>query len=141
MVLTSGGLLLPNNDPIYGEATGMLISHDSIKSSLDQSGDDGGGSRASFSAGMGGIEFNGQGWSSYDGYSVDENSHLNANTLLISRSESTTGTAVTQIAAKSAHFGGVVSVEGVLRVNPAGDLGMGQFHHGMKPNGDVDQGN
>ena len=143
MVLTSGGLLLPNNDPIYGAASGMLISHDSIKSNLQESGDDGNGSLKSFSAGHEGIEFKEQGWSWNNGTlsTAEDNSHLNSNTLLLSRSESTSGTAVTQIAAKSAHFGGVVSVEGVLRVNPAGDLGMGQFHHGMKPNGDVDPGN
>ncbi len=64
----------------------------------------------------------------------------------------------TQIAAVSAQFGGVVTVEGeanvkgaltaegdanvkgVLRVMPRGDLTMGGFHKGTRPDGTVDPG-
>jgi hypothetical protein len=70
--------------------------------------------------------------------------------IVLSRTEfgaSGTGNSTqTQIAAKSAQFGGVVTVEGdlkvkgSLRVLPAGDLSMGSFHTGIRPDGTVDPG-
>ena len=39
----------------------------------------------------------------------------------------------TRIAATDAEFGGNVAVKGILRVNPAGDVGMGDFTNGPKP--------
>jgi phage protein U len=63
--------------------------------------------------------------------------------LVLTRTEAGTSntTVVTQIAAKSAQFGGVVTVEGsanikgVLRVMPAGDLEMGAYQNGLRPDG------
>lgn len=78
-------------------------------------------------------------------------SELRADTLQFRRTEyfynGTNVTAQTQIAARSAQFGGAVTVEGNLNVKgplrllPAGDLDMGAFHKGAKPDGTVDNGN
>ena len=82
--------------------------------------------------------------------SVVAASHLRAETLQFVRTESgpTGATNVqTQIAARSAQFGGAVTVEGNLnakgtvRLLPAGDLSMGAFHKGTKPDGTIDSGN
>lgn len=82
--------------------------------------------------------------------SVVAGSHLRADAVQLVRAESgPTGntTTQTQIAARSAQFGGVVTVEGNLnakgtvRVLPAGDLDMGAFHKGTKPDGTIDNGN
>ncbi|MCB1228084.1 MAG: hypothetical protein KDK99_19925, partial [Verrucomicrobiales bacterium] len=42
-------------------------------------------------------------------------------------------TMTTQVQAGYANFGGIVEVQGVLRVRPAGDLSMGQFTNGTAP--------
>lgn len=69
-------------------------------------------------------------------------SQLRSESIQFTREEQISGTASTvqtQIAAKSAHFGGVVQVEGdvkvrgVLRVRPAGDLDMGSYTSGPQP--------
>ncbi|MEQ1852020.1 MAG: hypothetical protein ABMA01_10550 [Chthoniobacteraceae bacterium] len=77
-------------------------------------------------------------------------SHLRADALNLVRTESGangTTTVQTQIAARSAQFGGVVTVEGnlnvkgIVRLLPAGDLDMGAFHKGTRPDGTIDTGN
>ena len=77
-------------------------------------------------------------------------SHLRADALQFVRAETGPNgntTTQTQIAARSAQFGGAVTVEGnmnvkgSLRVLPAGDLDMGAFHKGIKPDGTIDNGN
>jgi hypothetical protein len=82
--------------------------------------------------------------------SAGSNSYLRADALQFSRTEYSaagTTTAQTQIAARSAQFGGAVTVEGNLnvkgrlRVLPAGDLEMGAFHKGTRPDGTTDNGN
>lgn len=69
-------------------------------------------------------------------------SQLRPESIQFSREEQTSGNSITvqtQIAAKSASFGGVVQVEGdmkvrgVLRVLPAGDLEMGEYTNGVQP--------
>lgn len=75
---------------------------------------------------------------------------MRADALQLTRSEygsnGSSITSQTQIAARSAQFGGAVTVEGnlnvkgVLRVLPAGDLEMA-FHKGTKPDGTIDSGN
>ncbi len=82
--------------------------------------------------------------------SVVTASHLRADALQLLYTESGPGGATTvtqtQIAPRSAQFGGAVTVEGnlnakgTLRVMPAGDLDMGVFHKGTKPDGTIDNG-
>ena len=83
--------------------------------------------------------------------SAQTGSHLRAEALQLVRTESLASgistTAQTQIAARSAQFGGAVTVEGNLnvkgsvRVLPVGDLAMGAFHKGTRPDGTIDSGN
>ena len=90
-------------------------------------------------------------WQDTGGYhEIRSASHARADALQLVRTEysqSGNTTAQTQITARSAQFGGAVTVEGnlnvkgELRVLPAGDLTMGAFHKGTKPDGTIDSGN
>ena len=137
MTLSDGNLTL-NGDSGLGS---LSITPASIGATHVLHIDDGGGYSANtMTTGADGLDFLHQ----------DENdsvmvaaSHAQVvpNAIILTREEDGQPTGITQIAAKSAQFGGVVTVEGnanvkgVLRVNPAGDLDMGTYKHGTKPDG------
>lgn len=143
MVVWNGGLRIPSNDPNRM----MALASDSLTQSYDEVV---GTERRVHVSRLGSHDLKttvttstGSGAALISAESTNE---VKPESIILTRVESqgadpiaVTLSAQTQIAAQSAHFGGVmtvvgdVKVQGVLRLEPAGDLTMGDYQVGPRP--------
>lgn len=140
MLLWNGGLRLPSDD----SNRMMALMSDSLTQSYHTPLTNGVEKWESSELKMDSLKTSSQVARKGPGGVVNEisQSQLRPEAIQFTREEQKKGTAITvqtQIAAKSASFGGVVQVEGdmkvrgVLRVLPAGDLEMGEYTNGQQP--------
>jgi hypothetical protein len=137
MTLSDGNLALNGPDG-WG---GLSLSPDAVSATHVLQQDDGGGlSQNVMRSSADGLLVQHEDY--YDSaLAATSHAQVLPHAVILTRTEEGQPTGITQIAAKSAQFGGVVTVEGnanvkgTLRVFEAGDLSMGEFTHGPRPDG------